>query len=262
MFLEHDGVKLYCDIQGRGQPRVLFVHGWTMSHEVWREQRFILSPKGASVAVDLRGFGRSDKPQSDYSLQEFASDLEFVVATLGLDKPVVVGWSLGASISLLYAATNPGSLSKLVLVDGSPMMMATPDFPHTISRELAEQILSGLTDDYVKGTRDFVEAMFPEAVGEDIKTWIHSIMQQTTVEIALRTIANAGEVDLRPRLDEITVPTLILCGKQDRVCLPGASRYMHERIANSQLHEFAGKGHAPFLTAADAFNDILRGFVA
>lgn len=261
MFVQRDGVRLFYDRQGAGEPPVVLVHGWTMSHEIWREQRAPLAQRNTTVAVDLRGFGRSDKPDGDYALPVFVDDLHFTLRQLALERPVLVGWSLGASICLQYAAEYPNELSKLALIDGSPLLMARPDFPHAIAAEAVEQIMLALQQDYAAGTRAFIETMFPERVDEQLKAWIHGITRQTGLRVAVNSIENSAAADLRACLAEVSVPTLIMCGKQDRVCLPAASRYMHAHIADSELYEFPGKGHAPFLTASREFNARLLAFI-
>lgn len=262
MFLNRDGVQLFYDVHGTGEPTLLFVHGWMMNHEVWREQVAAFGKTNRVVTVGLRGFGQSDKPAGEYTLDLFADDLDFVVRELKLDKPVVVGWSMGVSIALVYAAKHPERVSKLALVDGTPMLVAAGDWVHAIPPEAANGLLGAMQADFAAGTRGFVELMFPEAGADELKNWIHGITQQTTAAVALNSIGNAAGRDLRPEVKRVAHPTLIMCGDQDHVCLPEASRYMHSQIAGSELHEFAGKGHAPFLTDAEAFNVRLQSFVA
>ena len=262
MYVERDGVKLFYDVQGDGDPTLLFVHGWMMSHEVWREQVPVFSQDHKVVSIGLRGFGQSDKPDGEYTLELFADDIDFMVGELGLNKPVFIGWSMGASIGLLYATAHSERLSKLVLVDGTPLLIASEDFNHAIPPEAGEQLVGALQADFTGGARAFVDLMFPEPGIDELKNWVHGITQQTKQAIALNTIANVGGRDLRVLLKQISLPTLILYGEQDQVCLPGASRYMHEQIQNSDIYEFPGKGHVPFLTDSEEFNKRLRAFLS
>jgi pimeloyl-[acyl-carrier protein] methyl ester esterase len=261
MFRNRDGVQLFYEAQGAGEPTLLFVHGWMMSHEVWREQA-AFSKTNRVVTVGLRGFGKSDRPQGDYTLDVFADDLDFIIQELKLDKPVLIGWSMGASIALVYAAAHPERISKLVLVDGTPMLVAGRGFVEAIPPEAAQQLLGAMQGDFAGAARAFVEMMFPEPGADELKNWILGIAQQTTAAIALNSVGEAAGRDLRPLLSQIKNPTLIVFGEKDTVCLPGASRYMQSQIAGSELHEFPGKGHGPFLTDAQAFNERLRSFIA
>ena len=262
MFLERDGVQLYYDVQGEGEPALLFVHGWMMSSELWREQVAAFGKTHKVVRFDLRGFGQSSKPAGEYTLETFADDLDFVIGKLRLKKPVLIGWSMGVSIAAIYATAHPEKLSRLALVDGTPMLVAGGDWTHGIPSEAANQLLGVMQGDYAAGARAFVDLMFPEPGTDDLKNWAHGITQQTTAAVALNSIGHAGGRDLRPLFSQIKLPTLVLYGDRDQVCLPGASRYLHAQIAGSEIHEFLGAGHAPFLTDTMEFNRRLQAFVA
>lgn len=262
MYLERDGVRLFYDVQGEGEPTILLVHGWGFSHEIWREQVEEFSKDHRVVTPDLRGYGRSDKPETEYTFELFADDLDYLIRSLDLEKPILVGWSMGASIALEYAATHPEQVSKLVLVDGTPVLVASEDFPYAGPPEALVGLSTAMEQDYSAGMRAFAELIFPEPGTDQLKEWAYGLTQQTTPSIALNTIANSAAADLRPLLDRIKAPTLILHGELDQACTPAANQYMHSQIPDSRIHEFAGKGHAPFLTDTEAFNKQLRGFVS
>jgi len=114
---ERDGVGLgYVEV-GAGTPAVLLVHGWCCDHRFWREQIDVLARGHRVVAVDLRGHGTSDKPHQTYTMEGFVDDLVWLAGELGLDRPVVVGHSMGGTIATLLAARHPGLARALVLVD-------------------------------------------------------------------------------------------------------------------------------------------------
>jgi pimeloyl-ACP methyl ester carboxylesterase len=103
----------------RGVPFVL-VHGLASNALVWRGVAGRLAAAGHPVAaVDLRGHGRSDKPDGGYDFETVAEDLRAVVATLGLDRPVLVGQSWGAGVVVETAVRNPEIARGVALVDGS-----------------------------------------------------------------------------------------------------------------------------------------------
>ena len=90
-FLERDGVKLYYEEKGSGEPAMLLVHGWTCNHTHFAAQAAHFSKNHRVVSVDLRGHGQSDAPQQEYTLDGFADDLAWMCGQLGLDRPVVCG---------------------------------------------------------------------------------------------------------------------------------------------------------------------------
>jgi len=263
MFLEKAGKKLYYEVQGEGEQTLLFVHGWMASSAVWREQAPYFSKNNRVVTFDLTGYGKSGKPDGlAYTPDIWIDDLDALIEHLNLNKPILIGWSMGGAIGIAYAASRPEILSKLVLVGSTPLLIAPPDiFEHAIPPETAEQLAGALQSDFSAGARNFVEMMFPESDMEALKDEIHAITQQTTAPIALESVGNAGSTDLRPMLNQVKVPTLILHGEADAVCSLEAGQYLANMIPNTQIHTFSGKGHLPFLTDAKAFNERLAAFI-
>lgn len=111
----------------QGQPFVC-IHGITANAFCFQAFADGLANDHRVFAYDLRGRGDSDKPESGYSVPIHAADLLAIIDELGLDRPVVIGHSLGAYIGLYFAARYPEKLSKLVLVDGgAPLPWETPE---------------------------------------------------------------------------------------------------------------------------------------
>jgi pimeloyl-ACP methyl ester carboxylesterase len=98
-------------------PSILLVHGWGCDHTVFDEQVRYFSKFTRVVAVDLRGHGESDAPSQDYTMLAYAEDLAFLIQQLSMDRPVLIGHSMGGSIGLECAARFPGLLGALLLID-------------------------------------------------------------------------------------------------------------------------------------------------
>jgi len=260
MFLERGGVNLFYEEKGQGDKALILVHGLMMTGEVWKNQVPVFAENFRVITLDLRGFGRSDKPEEAYNFEIFAEDIHAVIQEAGVDQPIFIGWSMGVSVGIVYASRYPDDLSKLVLVDGTPLFVATNDFPHGVPPEAAAQLVQVLQTDFSVGAQHFVELMFPEPGTEDLKEWIYALTQKSPQQSALNCLASAGNRDLRPLQDEISVPTLVVCGGEDQVCMPEASRVMSKQLGNASLHVFPGKGHAPFLTDTEAFNRVVGDF--
>ncbi len=257
MFLKRNNHKIFYEVHGEGDP-LLFVHGWMMNSSVWRNQINHFSKSHQVVAFDLTGYGQSDKPEIKYNPDVWLDDIDAVIAHCNLVKPTLIGWSMGGAIGMGYALKRPEVLRSLVLVDSTPLLVAPPEnFPYATPPDEAEQLLGAISTDYSSGARGFVELMLPEDDVENIMDELHSITQQTTGPIALESVLAAGTADLRPVLANISVPTVILHGEEDRVCKLGAGEYLANNIPNATFHTFPNKGHVPFLTDADNFNSIL-----
>lgn len=111
-----NGVTLHVTESGTGSP-ILLVHGWMGSAYHWRHVMPLLSDRHRVVALDVRGYGDSDKPYSGYDGETISEDLLQLCSAIGLDRPIVVGHDMGALPALLLAAKHPEMVRGLVYVD-------------------------------------------------------------------------------------------------------------------------------------------------
>ncbi|MEX2245291.1 MAG: alpha/beta hydrolase [Dehalococcoidia bacterium] len=164
--LNRGGVALAYDEAGAGDPLMLFVHGWCCDRSHFAPQMAHFSPRHRCVAVDLRGHGDSDKPESAYTFDVFADDLAWLCGELKLTKPVVVGHSMGGAIALALAARHPQLASAIVMLDAPvifPPAAASDVGPflealrtpacHDVLREFFSQRLFIPTDDATRKAR-------------------------------------------------------------------------------------------------------------
>ena len=119
--LTRDGVRLAYAETGSGAPPLLFVHAWSADRTTFAPQLEHFGRSHRAVAVDLRGHGDSDKPEEPYTAELFADDLAWLAGELGLERPVVVGHSMGGVIALVLAASHPDLVSGVVALD-SPII--------------------------------------------------------------------------------------------------------------------------------------------
>jgi len=113
-----DGARIQlAEWEGEGKP-ILCVHGITANCRCWDVMADALSPTHRVLAMDLRGRGLSDKPDTGYSIAHHINDIRAILDDLGLEKVVLMGHSLGAFISLTFAATFPERVERIILVDG------------------------------------------------------------------------------------------------------------------------------------------------
>lgn len=110
------GTSIHFTMAGSGSPIVL-VHGWMGSSHHWRKLMPLLAADHTVVALDVRGYGESDKPYSGYDGRTIVADLLGLIGQLGLQRPIVVGHDMGALPALLLAAEHPETVSGLVYVD-------------------------------------------------------------------------------------------------------------------------------------------------
>ena len=255
------GVRLRYESEGDG-PAVLFVHGWLMSGAVWHYQRE-LAGRCRLITMDLRGHGQSG-PGDGYTVTDLAGDLVELADKLELEQLTLVGWSLGAQVALAAVPRLSSRLAGLVLVGGTPRFCATGDYPHGLPAGEARGMGLRLRRNPARTAGEFFHGMFaegevtPEQYREIART---VVVPLPPVDVALATLEGLAAADLRPLLPQIQVPTLLVHGTTDAICLPGASAYMAERLPDARLQLWDGIGHAPFLSRHDRFNQLLAGFL-
>src|SRR3712207_3076351 len=118
--LRREGINLYYEEEAGGDPPIVLVHGWCCDHTYFAPQFERYAARGHRVvAVDLRGHGRSDKPEGSYAMGVFADDLAWVCEQIGLEKPVVIGHSMGGIVAFDLAARYPTLPSAAVMIDAA-----------------------------------------------------------------------------------------------------------------------------------------------
>lgn len=114
--LRANNLNLHFKMAGDGAP-ILLLHGWMGSSYHWRKVMPLLAAHHRVVAIDARGYGESDKPYEGYDGHTIAEDLRQVSASLGLERPIVIGHDMGALAALLFAAESPELVRGLAYVD-------------------------------------------------------------------------------------------------------------------------------------------------
>jgi 3-oxoadipate enol-lactonase len=246
--------------EASGLPVVL-IHGFPFSQEMWRPQVAELSGDYRVITYDVRGHGKSEVGDGQYTIEFFVDDLIAVLDHLRIEKAVVVGLSMGGYIALRAIERNPERFSGLVLCD-------TRSEADTNEGKIkrAGSIQSVRTDGVKKYAEGFVKAVFApqtfernsEAVG-----FITQIIERTSpVAIAGTLLALASRTDTTESLSKINVPTLILVGEHDALTPVSAAKLMNEKIRQSELHVISNAAHLSNLENPGEFNkhlsEILR----
>jgi pimeloyl-ACP methyl ester carboxylesterase len=198
-----DGLRLYYERSGSGAPELLFVPGWCCDHTAFQPQFDHFAGTHAVTALDLRGVGQSDGPEDGYSIPELADDVAAFCDVVGIEKPVVVGHSLGGMIAVDLGARYPSLPGALVLVDPGPI----DPLPETVEffRGFAEQ-LEGPEGEEVR--RAYVHDMGSR--DEELACWIVGHMCVPPQVVAAAVIRGVSEWSGRDLLPRCTTPVLLL----------------------------------------------------
>lgn len=259
-------VKVYIeDINPAGKKIVFFVHGWPGNHNYFEYQFNYLPQMGyRCIGMDYRGFGHSDRPWTGYDYDRLSDDIRSVVNMMQLQNFTLLGHSTGGAICIRYMARHNGyGVSKLVLcAAAAPSLIRRSYFPYGLKSEDVFNIIQGVYKDRPQTLRDFGNMIFFNPVSPAFSDWLFQLGLQaagwSTAAIAKTWL---GEEKLFEDLGKIHVPTLILHGINDKVCLFPLAIAQHECIKNSKLIPIESCGHFLFYDQLEIFNKELIGFL-
>ncbi len=255
--MDIDGRTLHVRDTGGDKPALVMVHGIMMDGSVWEAQSARFADTHRVVCPDLRGHGASPADAPEISFEDHSADLLGMIEGLGLRDVTYVGWSMGGAIAQVFAAEHQDRLMRLVLVDTTPQLVASPDFPHAVPAEAAQELGGMLASDFAAGCAAFSGLAAPE--DNAVAARMAAISAATSPAVALAAFASSGARTQWSELDAIEVETHVICGAEDGICPPGASDAMAARIpgCTTPVHRIEGAGHVPFMTRTAAFDDVL-----
>ncbi len=248
-FAEIDGVKLHYQEKGSGVPLVL-IHGYTSSTYTWKDVFGPLAEKYRVIAVDLKGFGFSDKPEGDYSRREQGRLINGLLAHLKIDKAWLVGNSMGGETALNATLQAPDMISGLILVDSAGVNFESRSGLTPWYARLP-YVGRGITALALAGTgivRSGLEKSFYDdtKVSDERVNYYHQLLKTDKAQrAAMLARQQFGKYPIEDRLGEIKIPTLIIWGDQDQVIPLEAGNKMNSLIKNSEMKVYEKVGHIP-----------------
>ncbi|WP_054312483.1 alpha/beta hydrolase [Mesorhizobium sp. 1M-11] len=270
-----DNTSLHYIEAGEGNPLIL-VPGWSQTAAEFGRQIDAFSKFARVIAIDMRGHGESEKATVGYRIQRLAKDLLDVIGQLGLDRPDVLGHSMGCSIIWSYLSMfgDERPLGRLVLVDQAPAVVAQPGWDEQARAEAGcllpdfealAQFESGVlaaTD--ATATKEIIRGMFTSSVSEDDLAWVAAENIKLPRHYAAELLHDHCSLDWRSQIKTIRNNTLVIGG--DLSIFPARSQsWVAEQIPGARLEicSEADKGsHFMFFENPDKFNALVRDFLA
>lgn len=257
-------VNLHITDAGEGKPIVL-IHGWPLSDEMYEYQYNDLVNKNFRViGITLRGFGKSDKPFGAYNYDVHALDIKRVLDKLDIKDAMLVGFSMGGAIAVRFvSAYNEAQVSKLVLAGAAvPIWTQREDFPYNLPQSAVDDLIKLNYKDRPKLLADFAKifSATETALNDGIGNWLNGIGLSASSHATAECLVALRDTDLRPDLVKITIPTLIMHGKKDKICSFDLAEQAKAGITDSHLVAFEKSGHSLFLEETKKFNSELVKF--
>jgi pimeloyl-[acyl-carrier protein] methyl ester esterase len=253
-------MSLYAQTTGQG-PDLVFLHGWGMNGDVWESVTPSLAENYRVTAVDLPGHGRSVEDLDGYSLQNLAEQV------LEVTPPgaTLVGWSMGGLVATQLVLDNPAAINALVLVASAPKFVRDKSWPDGMEAELLDNFAGDLRDDYRNTVKRFIaiQTMGSDNPREEQRILRDRVFRYGDPQIAALEggLKILHQTDLRSRLAEIKIPTLLLTGEHDSLFRRQAAERTQLLNNNSKLAVIKGAGHAPFLSHEQEFLNELKLFL-
>lgn len=254
------------DINPGAKKTILFLHGWPGNHNLFEYQYNQLPKHGyRCIGIDMRGFGRSARPWSGYDYNRLSDDVRTVIEKLELENFTLGGHSTGGAIAVRYMARHKGyGVSKLALfAAAAPSLITRPYFPYGLPKQAVLDIIQNTYSDRPNMLKDFGNMIFHNYVTPALSDWIFDLgLQASSWGTAAIAETWLDEEGLFKDLQTIRVPTLILHGLNDKVCLYPLALAQKESIPRAKLIPFESCGHFLFYDQQEKFNKELLDFLA
>jgi proline iminopeptidase len=272
-----NGVRIHYTIRGSGPALIAHSGGPGMDARLWDDfakiDEFV-----TVIAVHPRGSGLSDPaPDDAYLLPDYAADVEALRLHLGLDRPILMGWSHGGIVAQQFAFTYPDSLSKLILFDTTAYFgeflsdieaavgefKDQPWFEESFAALKKEWAGEYQTDEDMAQLWAHEMKFYFKRFGARAEGY-HQRTKDLPMRIASLKVFNESEavtMDLRPRLKDITVPTLVIVGRHDFITNVAMAEEMVKHIPNARLEIFEDSGHFALVEEPEKFYRVVKQFV-
>ncbi|MDF3311850.1 alpha/beta hydrolase [Rhodococcus sp. T2V] len=258
-----DGTALHYRDAGSG-PALLFHPGFANNLDLWNWLVAELAPTHRCITFDPRGHGASDKPDSDYALDELGRDLVAIAERLDLHDVTVVGHSLGGAVATqaVLGHNQERRISRLALVGPAvPALIVGSEGAPGMPADAYAGLSAALAADYVGLLLGIVDNFYhqtPAATG----TWLAGKCLDLPVHLGLRYFAHAADIDYRERLHEVDVPVLVMWGAHDRIADPRWADWLREQnLSGWQVETLNDSGHGAMVDEPGRMADLLRAFV-
>jgi len=256
-FVSVDGHKIRFLKAGSSENVLVLVHGLGASAERWEFVLPHFSQHFTVIVPDLIGFGYSDKPYADYTVEFFSKFLKAFFDALGIKKASIIASSLGGQVVIEFVANNPGSVEKMILVSpAGAMKHSTP--------ALDAYIMAALYPDETSAQNAF--SMMTGRDGQVSQQIVEGFVQRMRLPNAkyafmstLLGLKNAPEIATYLQL--ITTPTLVMWGQNDPVIPVKYAEHFVKAIKDCRFYQMEKCGHTPYVEAPTDFVKVALKFL-
>ena len=245
---------------GTGEQSIIFIPGFASSGDVWNETVEVLKDKYSCYVLTMAGFA-GVAPQEDATFEKWKMSIAQYIREMKIDKPVIVGHSMGGGLALAIAADYPDLVSKIVVVDALPCLMAVtnPGFQSNPANDcsgMIHQVTSMKEEQFTQMQKLSIDSLTTNASKwDEIAGWGIKSDRATFAKM----FCDFSNTDLRESIKKITVPSLILLEPAFKNI--GAVAEQYKNLSHAQL-EYANKGlHFIMFDDTEWYFDQLSAFL-
>ena len=259
--IEVNNIKLSYNDVGIGKIPVVFLHGFPFNKSMWDNQLATFKETHRFISLDFRSFGQSSNDGSELSMDVLADDLIGFLNAMKLRQVIICGLSMGGFVTLNAITRYPERFAALILCDTN--CVADTLEQRTKRDEVIKEIEQNGTSKFAATFLDAVFADDTYSSNKPVVTKINADILANTPEVITAGLkALATRTETCSSLEKITVPTLIICGREDEVTPLEQSEFMNKHIKDSALKIIENAGHLSSLEQPEAFNAELLEFLS
>lgn len=247
-----DGTPISYEVFSKGEPALVFVHGWGCDSRYWRAQVPYFEKKYRVVTLDLAGHGHSGSGRTGYTMKSFGEDVEAVVRAVDARNVILIGHSMGGIVIAEAARLKPDRVLGLIGVD------TLQDVEYPLTPEALEKMTAPLKQDFAAGCRAFVQSMLLPGKDARLSDWIVSDMSSARPDVALSAMNEMMGMYLSREVsvlfDAIRVP--VVCVNADLWPVNQESNRRH--MKSFDVIFIKGSDHFLMMNQPDKFNPALE----
>lgn len=234
-----NGIELAYERRGKGMPLVL-IHGYPLDHSIWNDVAVLLEKDFDIILPDLRGFGESTSVDSPYSISDIANDIAALLDSLGVERTILAGHSMGGYVALAFANTFPNRVNGLALVSSQSV---------ADTQERKDGRYKTAADVEQKGVQIVADAMTDKlSKNQNVRDFVHPLIaKQSVAGVAGALKAMAEREDLTSFIASVTYSVVLVHGNEDELIPIERAREVKAVLPSAQLVELAGAGHMPMM---------------
>jgi N-formylmaleamate deformylase len=264
-YVETNGLRLHYTRTGGDRPPIVLAHGVTDAGPCWTAVAEALAAEYDAIMVDARRHGHSDAPERGYDPAEQAADLAGVISALELERPAVLGHSMGAATALILAGAYPDLPGAILLEDPPAWWTSWTTTPEATER------LAGMRERFIglkrKSRQELLDGQRAEQPGwseADLGPWADAKQRFSPNVLSVLDQDNAAGIDWPHVLRQITCPALLITAEPERgaIVIEESAAMLKALVPQLEIARILGAGHNIRRDQFARFMDVIRAFLS